>query len=354
MSYTIELYNIDTTTSAFSKIDILTTFSSLSFFEKLNGIGGAVFTLALQDPKAIISNLYCFKTQVLIRRDGYPVWIGVITNLDGSYSNVEGNITVNCLTYLSHLLNRFTASNYQKINTDVGDIILDLISYTQGLTQGQLGITEGASETIGNISDTLSYASIGQAIINYSDNIVGFDFTMTPVMDANNELESVAINIYKGLGNIRNDLPSLELGVNVQTVSFATQGEVFNHITALGSGTGGSVSSTVQQNVYSQQGFTKREAILKYSDISVINTLVLKAARYLTQTQAQRLDINVSLKPESILGYGVFSLGDVLNCNLVKDDTLINFTGTGRVVELRVDVDSQGTEYVTPKLQYIA
>jgi len=354
MEYTIELYNIDTITGVFTKIDVLTTFTNFVFFSKLNGLGALTFNLALQDPKATQANLYQHKTQVLVKRMGTPVWIGVIDKVTGNYSDVTGTISINCLSYFAHLYARYTSASYIQIEVDAGDIVTGLLTYTQALTNGELGIDEGYIETIGTISDTMNYANIGQKIVDYSDNIVGFDFELIPIVDANNNLSSVNLNIYKGLGRFRDDLPSLELGINVQDVSFASKGDIFNHVTALGSGTGSSILTTIVEDIYSEAGFTRREEILKFSDISVNTTLENKADLFLTDNKVQHYDINITLKPDSVLGYGIFSLGDVLKLNLVKDNSIINFHGTARVVELRVSIDDTGTEYITPKLQYVA
>jgi len=91
--YTIEIYEVNPVTGAFTRIDELSTFYNLSFSERLNAVGMASFSLNAYDEKATTRNLKRFKNQILIKRNSTPVWVGTIANVNtGSITRIVSSI----------------------------------------------------------------------------------------------------------------------------------------------------------------------------------------------------------------------------------------------------------------------
>jgi hypothetical protein len=349
MGYTIELYDLDVVNEQFVIKDIIIEFQGLTFTKKRKGFGSCTFSLNVDSSKSTYSNFIRYVTQVLIKKDGVPLWLGFVDKVTGSYNNVSGYLNVQCLEYFAHLRTRYTGQldKYKNIQTTV--IYSGLVEEVQERTNGTLLINNGTMQTIGAIDETLEYAEVAQAIINQANNINGFDFEILPVLDSNSRLSSVTFNIYKGMGTTRNDLPRLELGVNVQRVDFATQDRIINSLTALGSGTGTSVLLYELDSEDSQRGYTRKEEVAKFASISVLSSLSSKATSIINTYGGEQFDINVEIKPNTF-SVTDFDIGDTLNMYIVREDSYINFSGYRTVIEKTVSVNQEGTEFIIPKL----
>lgn len=350
--YTIELYKLIVSQSRLDKVDEIITFDGLKFGDKLNGIGSASFNLDIHDPKGQIENLRRYVTQVAIKRNGTIIWVGGINKSTFSYSNNKGVTNISALSYLAHLSNRFTPSDYKKRNVDAGVIAWDLINTVQSRTNGELMIEQGTIETIGNIDESLSYASVASALMNQSNNLTGYTFTFVPVQNAGGNLDHILFNVYKYFGNIRSELPPLEIGTTVDRISATTQDNIVNSATAEGAGTNTDVISRIASDAGSQLAYSRREGVYSFKDISLGSTLQLKVNNIINKFKVDRYDLNLELIPNTELRYGAFGLGDILKCNLILPNGFVvdNFV---RVIELGVDVSKEGVEYITPKVELI-
>lgn len=351
-NYKIELYRLSVTQSRLDKIDEIITYDNLKYGDKLNGIGSASFSLDIHDPKGQIENLRRFVTQVAIKRNNTIVWVGGINKNSFSYQNNKGITNVSALSYLAHLSNRFTPSDYKKRSVDAGVIAWDLINTVQTRTNGELMIREGTIETIGDIDESLSYASVASALMNQSNNLTGYTFNFVPVQSANGNLDHILFNVYKYFGNVRNELPPLEIGTTVDRIVATTQDNITNSGTAEGAGTNNDVLTRIASNAPSQLAYTRREGVYSFKDISLGTTLQLKINNIINKFKVDRYDLNLDLTPNTELRYGAFGLGDILKCNIVLPNgfTIDNYV---RVIELGVDVTKEGVEYLTPKVELI-
>jgi hypothetical protein len=352
--YVIEVYSLDLTTNRMVRIDEIITYQNLRFFSRLNGIGGASFSLNIYDKKARPANFKRWRTNILIRRDGNPVWCGPLRKITGNLRDIDGTINLEFLSYGAHLMARHSDQLTIYSDTDAADIVDGLITQTQAKTNGSLLIDVNIQEYPGNTTDTLEYKPILDAMINQSDNLIGYDFEFVPMMDADSGLwDYVSLNIAKSFGSYRNDLPVLDME-GVEAIDFASQDDIYNAVTVLGSGTGTTIPRATAEDVGSQIGFTRREIVYKESDESNQQNITMQAETYLAQNSGDKMAFNVTIKPDTNLPYGSYILGDVLQYNLVVLDgdgeaTFINFNGSQRISELAVSVDENGVEKVTPK-----
>lgn len=353
MAFTFELYQIDLVNNRLTRLSEIITFRPFSYTRVRNGIGKMSFSLNIKDPKASAGTIIRDRTQVLIKEDGVPRWLGKVRKIKGNAddSNNIGMISIECLEYISHLQTRFSGSLETRTG-DAGTIASNLVAEVQARTNGELFIDNGTIETVGNTQDTFEYKSIFDILDDQSNNIVGYDFWLDPVINSNLLLDHINFNVFKARGSVKDNLATLSLQDNVGSIDFSTQGEVLNTITALGAGTGTSVLAAPYSDSSSQQGFTRKEAIRKFSDQTIYDNLLEKATNYVEVYKAERYDIDITINPDSNIQEGDFDLGDILKINLVIPNTFINFVGYGKVEEIRVDVDENGVKTISPKLRY--
>lgn len=352
--YLLDIYNLDVVNDEYIKQVRIENYSGFSYVRKLNAIGSALFSLNILDPVSSPANLKKNKSNMLIMREGVPLMLVTPNKFRGQFEDTGGDLTIEMLDSLSHLNNKLSDKLYQKLQNEYSDTIDELVTDVQARTNGNVRIQLNPTlPTIGNVNETLEYKEIADAIIDQSDNINGFDFDTTPILDANNELDYLQLNLYTNKGDVRNDLPKLKLGDNVKRVEFSTTGDIANYIIALGQGTGGEEPEIIVEDSSSQKTYTRIEKVIKFNDVSSRSKLKLKADEYLKYSKVDRYNLNITLKSESNIAFEQLILGDYLYCDLYKPNTFINFRGWARVVEIRVDVDVNGVETITPKVQFI-
>src|SRR5690606_11867196 len=155
---------------------------------------------------------------------------------------------------------------YVAVNTDAATIASDLVALAQTKTNANFGIQNGTIQSVGISSETLFYQSIGRALTNQADNIIGYDFNFVPILDANKKLDFIQFNVFKSVGVVRNNLPPFELAHSVNISDFGMGGEVYNKIYTLGSDTG-EVEVAERENLTSQSIFAIRERVNKEASI---------------------------------------------------------------------------------------
>lgn len=353
MSFTFELYQIDLVNNQLTRLDEIITFRPFSYTRVRNGVGKMSFSLNIYDTKASPGKIMRDRIQVLIKEDGQPKWLGKIRKIKGNAEGVNGSLSIECLEYIAHLQSRYSGS-LETRNDTADAIVSDLVTEVQARTNGNLFIVDGDIETLASIQDTFEYKSIFDIMQDQSDNIVGYDFWLEPHIDSDSVLDSVKLNIASVRGSIRDDLPTLSLQDNVTSIDFATQNDIVNTLTALGAGTGITVLTAPYEDSSSQIGFTRKEAIRKFSDQNNYSNLLEKATSFVEVYKAERFDIDITLSPNGNIQEEDFDLGDILKINLVIPNTFINFIGYGKVEEIRVNVDEQGVKTISPKLRYYA
>lgn len=348
----LELYRIDTQNNRFVKIDEIQTFKNLRWFDRLNGIGGCTFDLDIRDPAANITNWIPFITQVAIKVNGLIVWVGCVEKPSGNYQGVSGISNIRVMSYLYHLQARFITLVYR--GEDAAAKAWDFIDEVQSRGNGELMIREGEIQVVGNTSDTLQNQEVSQAIMNQSDNIVGYDFEIVPVQDASKKLSHMLFNAYNrgSSGTIRDTYAPLEFGFNVDGATYSLDGEVFNNITGEGAGTAQGVLSASKSDGNSQVKYTRRETIVPFKNILSYTTLNTVTEARLQKVANERYGVSITLRKGSEYRYGSFKVGDFLKTNLEFPNGLIMNT-TARVIELGYSSDKQGVITLEPKLEVI-
>lgn len=350
--YTIELYNLDIRSSTFTRTAIIDTFYGLQFFTKLNGVGGCVFNLNLFDPNARTNILQRFRTQIAIKRNGTIIWVGPIVKVSGEVFQDQYLVNVEALSYLAHLRTRYTAEIKRYTNTDAGAIAWDLIDTVQSRTNGELLISQNNIEATVNRDRTYEYKAVADAIIDLSNVINGFDFELAPTQDANGLLNGINFNVVASMGRVRNDLPTLNIGNEIISMSFATQDIIINDIIGDGADTGSGALTVTADNSDSQIAYSRKEEIYIRPDISVESTLQQTVDDRIETLKDERFDISIQLSP-NVFGYGSFMLGDTLNVDIQTEPaSYLNLEGTAKVKEIAVSLDEAGAEFITPKVDF--
>jgi len=355
MSYEIEIYKLDVITGNFSRIDVITTFQGLSFYNKLSGISACQFTLNVYDGKATATNLTRYVNQAVVKRDGEIEFIGPIARVTGDYSNVAGSIKVQCYSYLAHLAERYTDKLKQYSDVEQCDLAWDLVDSVQSRTAGQLGIVEGTTPNSVTRDRTYEYSEIAHALINLSNVINGFDFSFDTTVDSDNKLSTVVFNcFYPYRGTVRDDLQTLKIGDNAHRVVFTTKTDLLNSGIAEGAGTGTPIITT-KNFFHLQEAYTRRELILQRKDISVRSTLELRLEADLTADSVEGYDLDITTMDDKKPVFSDYHVGDILLYDLAVEGSggYVDFKGRARVIELAVSVDQVGAETVTPKLEII-
>lgn len=350
---TIELYQLNLSTNKIILLDQITARSNLQWFTSKNAIGQCSFDLDAVDTKANINNLYRFRTLVVIKDNNIIRWFGPITKITGGYSRATSKITVMCNTYLFYFSKRLTSKfdNISANNTDVGQIMWNLITYSQNLSNGNLFITQGITQT--SINQTITYQRqiIQTAITDLSNLINGPSFNFDALTDSNGHFSGVIFNVYGGLGVSRTDLPPLELGKNVQGITFSTQNDIYNSVFGEGSGSGTDILSDYQEDNFSQIAFLRSEYFNPQKSISINQNLIDNDLMFLNNNKGDIYDINVEIIPNSNPNYGDFQIGDYLSLNLYKSGTLIDFRGVYQIKEINVQCSNNDTKTITLKFR---
>lgn len=352
--YTIEIYQLDVVNSEFNRIDVITTAQNIQFFKRLNGIGGCSFQLSVYDPKLTRANFIRYRNQVAIKKNNVVLFFGPVVKLSGNFADISGRVIVECRDYLEHLRGRYTTKLTNYTQKEQTEIAWDLIDTVQSRTNGELLISQGTTLTSKDRDRTYEYGEVAQLLMNLSNVVDGFDFEFVPTVDGFGLVDGVNFNCYyPRLGNDRTDLNKLKIGENVQKMGFVTDSAIKNTLTLEGAGSGSPISYTTS-NTALQRGYTRREAVYGFKDISVPETLEQKADIILNNDGTERWLAEVTMMPSKSPVLGQYGLGDVLYFDLEIDGgDYINFSGQGRVVEIQVTVDENGSELVIPKLEMI-
>lgn len=347
-AFKIEIYSINPSTGEYTKIDEIRNFLGLTFFSQLNGAGTANFTIPGFSDKATNANIKRYSNIIAIKFNETIIWTGFISNFTPSYSagtqqgEEQGfSLSIECEEFIGHLKSRFTASVVRYTQEDAGDIAMALITYTQGLTNGELGINEGAIEATIDRDREYQRKNIYEAIVDLTQVEDGFDFDLTPIQDANHNLTSHNFNVYAERGQYRPEVAPLVIGGNVLSFSGFTRDPIINHATFKGAGIGEDTIFAEAENTASQVSFTRREAVTARSDISIRDTLEGHANELVNGFKDNILYLSLEIKPNSNVPYGAFAIGDTINVNLGVPEMNIDYEGTGSVVSIEARVDSQ-------------
>lgn len=349
--YSLETYNIDVVNTGFDRTSEIFDFQDLSYTFVLNGPGYMSFALPINSPAADPGVFLQTRTQIHIKRNGGTTrWFGPLEDIDVDWEDLDGTVNFTAKTYLQHLKYKITDRGVVYNEQDASLIASDLISDVQARTNGELNITDGTLETVGDTTDTLNYQEVLDAMLNQSDNIVGYDFDLMPTLDGAGLITGVELNIYKGKGRLLDNLPAVTLQ-STEGGSGSKYKEFYNQVTFLSAGTGDQVIAATASNPSSQQAYTRKEIVFKSSENLSVNNLQAAADSYINESSVPQSTVQLKLN-SSVYPVGSINVGDILKLNIYKENTFLDFRGTARVIELTVQVDNEGKETIIPRLQF--
>lgn len=349
LEYTLESYELDNTTGTYTRQGEITTFANLQFTLKANYVWSMTFELNIYSPDNTLT--IPFKNWVLLKRNDTALALFNIVDVQGSSETDTGSSVFTCFDVHYSLVNIIYEGRYFA-DKDASLIAQDYINYAQNKGNSNFGIQVGVLETVGDTTDTLFYQSVGQAIINQTDNIIGYDFLYTPILDSNGKLDYIKFDLYKSLGVLRDNLPPLEIGYSVNQVTYGLKQELYNNIYSQGEGTG-DVSTAIAFDATSASVFSRREQVTKEANITVLSTLQTKADNELLNTKSIQLELGFQLTEGVSPYYGEFGLFDILNCNIEVGNTIFNYKGNAKITELNFVYNEQDNkEVITPIITY--
>jgi len=187
--------------------EIFSEATNRSYSYQLNRAGKASFTLPITSDRLTTFPIYLGVTRLLIYRENVLIWAGVVWEMEENASIDEGTVNIQCVE-IFHILSekRYTSNTYT--STDAGTIAWGLINTTQGLTGGNLGLTQGTIQATQNRDRTYLDEKIGEKIIQLTEVNNGFDFLITPSIKINT---LGVFNVYSKRGSTITDM-DLEYG----------------------------------------------------------------------------------------------------------------------------------------------
>ena len=273
----------------------------------------------------------------------------------GDYEGINGKMLIDSSEYLYHFQDRFTDKLVQYVAQDQEDIAWDLINDTQNKTNGTLLVQRGTNETTQNRNRDYERTSVKTGLVELANVVSGFDFTFDPVVDSNNLVTHTDFNCYYPLlGTVRNDLPTLEIGVNVKRIEFVTSTNLTNSGVIEGQGSGSTIEYPLEYTA-SQQGYTRRELVLSEKDVSNSSELTLRLQSKLQNDMVEGFNINTELMPGKKPYYTDLNQGDIVNINFVIEGSggYLDIKKQARIIGISVSIDINGAERVVPKLQIL-
>jgi hypothetical protein len=154
----------------------------------LNGPGAVEVELNPRNVNMTAANLRPGSHQLSVYRNGTKVWSGYIWTIRASFNNDSGQHTLALAAegFFSKLRYRLVTQDKIYTSVNLHQIAWNLIAYTQGKTNGDLGLTQG-SHVGGSVSRDRDYCysdfqNIGDAIDELSSMDDGIDWAVTPTI----------------------------------------------------------------------------------------------------------------------------------------------------------------------------
>jgi hypothetical protein len=330
-------YRIIVKNSSGDNLGEFATFRNLKFGKKLNNYGQCTFDVPINDP-TVASLIALRRNTVWIYRNDVLIWAGEQASRIGSLDDKGDNwVTVYCYDWFEQLASRYTGSSKVFTGVDAGEIAWTLINDSQGLTDGDLGITEGTIEATQNRDRTYYNQNIADAITNLSNVINGFDF------EINN---SRVFNVYTFIGVDRSDSIILEYGVNIKSIKITEDfSKPVNQAIILGDSGDPLDPLRVERVDAALRALYKlREGLSNESTVSEPATLNDKGdaiiQKYGLPLVKVSMDI-VRLTPTIV----DFALGDIIR--LKVQSGLYDIDDQYRIFEWQVDYGADNTEKLT-------
>lgn len=313
--------------------------TSRSMTLKRNGIGRFDFSLdmdRLADYAATIglhprNLIWPLNTDIVVSLDGEP-WKGFEVVATTPYLSTTGRtLSVRCLSFLSLLSSRYVTKTYT--NTESTTIAANLITTTQGYTNGNFGITMGAQQYVTGVQRIRTYEQqkVSDALINLTRLVDGkFDFNFT---------YDKRFETYAYIGQLHSTPLIYGNSGNVKTVEAPTEGGTLaNYVTGLGSGFGKDQLKSIVGNSISQLAYGRREAIAMFSSVTEQTTLNENTSGHLA-TYKDMLQIPRITITNDVINLSDLTEGDRFQVDLSADAWCESVVGIYRAEEISVNWD---------------
>ena len=278
-----------------------------------------------------------YQTDVKVRRNGEYLLGSHVGYLDVTMGETTSTINVRAFGYLNLLIDRYVTKSY--LETDAVDIAWDLINETQSQTNGSLGITQGAQQTLTVDRDrTYERQNVKEAIVNLTKLVNGnFDFEFT---------WDRQFNTYDMIGSDRSsDLEFVYPG-NIKEVTVPRNGlALFNKIYGIGSGFGEEALVSTQGDNDSQLNYGVHERIALFNSVVLQDTLDENTAAELDLRKGllEIPQMTVNGEDFDLNGYGI---GDRVTVRIEDNPFLATVTGIYRIERIEVSVDENEAEEI--------
>lgn len=232
-------------------------------------------------------------------------------------------------------------------NTDIGAVAWSLISKTQEMVSGELGITQGVIQTSRPISETYQPygSSIKEALIGLTERINSVDIEFT---------YDKKFNVYyPGIGTQKTELLFTYPG-NIVSLGLPRDATTLVNVSFnRGSGNGGAQPIETATDAASANTYTRRERIDDYPSISVPATLSEKGQETIRLYARPVAIPGVTLDGTKEPFLGSYWLGDRVRFSVPGQPAFIPLNEqTWRINEIAVAIDDLDHEDITLKVGY--
>lgn len=310
-------------------------YKNLKFTKRLNNYGECSFSVPVNDPK--IASLIALRIySVHIYRDDVLLWAGEQAVRQGNLDDKGGNwATITCYDWFEQWFSRYTAEEVTFTGIDAGQIAWDMIDTAQGEANGDFGIIEGTIEATQDRDRTYYNQNIGEAIVNLSNVINGFDFEINT---------SKVFNVASVIGVDRSDELILEYGRNIRSIRITEDfSKPVNRGIVIGdSGTFAEPLRVERDNVPSQVLYKIREDLSNEMSVSETATLEEKGDAMLRKYQEPLIKISMEIVRGATPTIADFAIGDIIK--LVIKTGIYDMNEDFRIFEWGVSWDQNDTE----------
>lgn len=281
-----------------------------------------------------------YQTDIKVKRNGEYLFGTHVGYVETAMGETTSTINIKAFGYLNLLIDRYvTKTYYEAENWDATEISWDLIDETQSQTNGDLGMTQGASQaTTVNREREYVRQNIKDAIVNLTKLVNGnFDFEFT---------YDRVFNTYEMIGSNRaSELEFIYPG-NIQEVSIPRDGlALFNKIYGLGSGFGQDQLSSTAEDNDSQLNYGVHEKIALFNSVVLQDTLDENTEGELDRRKGLLEIPQMTVNGEDF-DLNAFGIGDRVTVRIEDHLFLATVDGVYRIERIEVSVDENEAESI--------
>lgn len=285
-----------------------------------------------------IFSIVPLQTDLFIYRDGVLLFRGRIGTLQGTVGTDGHEVQFSAVDYRGMLNRRIVgaAGAYYPPGTDQAAIAWDLISDSQALSGGNLGITNGAGSTSGTTRERTYDPGkpIGDAIGELGRVGNGFEWEVAA---------DLSFNRYYPLRNVDNNV-KFDFGGIVKSVTYNFNPDDFaDSVLVTGDQSTVPVTATAAGIATDPRG--RWEKSQGFSTVIEQATLNEKGPWYLGQTDTIRYAYHVSIVQGRWGGQSDFWIGDTVHPDF-QSGWLQEYGLAHRIVELQAVLDGDGGEAI--------